>query len=514
MSNNRTTRFVHSLATGWFSMGVNVLYTMGSIPLALHYLTKEEFGLWALIMQLASYLNLIDLGMTGSVSRHLIDHKDQKNDGTYGAFIQTSVWVGVSQGAIVAVLGSLSSLLISSIIHVPPKFQAEFQILFAIQCVILGLGFCSRIFTTVLQAHQRLDVYNLTNTGGYCINFLFLWLGFHWGMGLYAMVFSVVCVFVWTTLVQMTWVLRLKLFPDKGHWGKPSRTIFRELFGYGKDIFLMSLGVQFLSASQVIIVTRTMGLEAGAIWSICTKIYTLVQRFIYQIGDLSYVGFSEMFVRGEHQRLARRFRDSFVLSGSLGVLVAVVSAACNVSFITVWTQGKITWNPVNDALFCLLLILSNINRTYGMVYVMSKKIEFARWLYLIEGIVFIVGSYLLGSNLGFPGIIICSIAVDCIFTGGYGYYRSVRFFATTYRMVIFGWPAPCLRFLAIYGIVAFACWSATNALSPVWKFGSTVFILLAVGLPAFWKVGLTMDLRRDISAKLSSIAKFRKSAAV
>ena len=35
---------VHGLASGYAAMACNVLYTLGSVPLALHYLSDKEFG--------------------------------------------------------------------------------------------------------------------------------------------------------------------------------------------------------------------------------------------------------------------------------------------------------------------------------------------------------------------------------------------------------------------------------------------------------------------------------------
>ena len=85
MSRFRTTAL--SLASGYAAMASNVVYTLASIPLALRYLPKDEFGLWALITQITGYLVLIDVA--SSLSRILIDHKDTRDDGMYGSVIRT-----------------------------------------------------------------------------------------------------------------------------------------------------------------------------------------------------------------------------------------------------------------------------------------------------------------------------------------------------------------------------------------------------------------------------------------
>lgn len=50
---SRIKNLVSGVSSGYLAMAANIVYTMGSIPVALHYLSKEEFGLWALVTQLA-----------------------------------------------------------------------------------------------------------------------------------------------------------------------------------------------------------------------------------------------------------------------------------------------------------------------------------------------------------------------------------------------------------------------------------------------------------------------------
>src|SRR5436190_7630975 len=104
MSRFRNT--ARSLSSGYLAMGSNVLYTLAQVPLALHFLSKDEFGLWAVAAQVAGYLILIDFGITGAVARILIDHKDDPAGAEYDSVIKTSLLVFVAQGLLIALAGS------------------------------------------------------------------------------------------------------------------------------------------------------------------------------------------------------------------------------------------------------------------------------------------------------------------------------------------------------------------------------------------------------------------------
>src|SRR5436305_10083801 len=99
MSRFRNT--ARSLSSGYLAMGSNALYTLASVPLALHFLSKSEFGLWALAAQVSTYLILIDFGVSGAISRILIDYKDHPQAGEYGAVIKTSFLALAIQGFLV-----------------------------------------------------------------------------------------------------------------------------------------------------------------------------------------------------------------------------------------------------------------------------------------------------------------------------------------------------------------------------------------------------------------------------
>ena len=134
-------RFFHSVASGYVLLGANTLFIFVQIPLALHYLPRKQFGLWALVVQLTGYLQFVDLGMSPSVSRNLIDHKDDRNGRVYGSLIQTAGIVLFTQGAIVFAAGVLLTFFGSSFLHVEQDLQRQFRILMSIQCAVLAAGF-------------------------------------------------------------------------------------------------------------------------------------------------------------------------------------------------------------------------------------------------------------------------------------------------------------------------------------------------------------------------------------
>src|SRR5436190_22710983 len=123
---SRLKRYAHSLASGYAALFANVLFSLASVPVAMHYLSNEEFGLWVLAAQVSAYLALAEFGMSGSIARILIDHKDNRNGGIYGAVIKTGALVLVIQGAAIGLLGAVLSIWLAGLFDVPAKFLGAF----------------------------------------------------------------------------------------------------------------------------------------------------------------------------------------------------------------------------------------------------------------------------------------------------------------------------------------------------------------------------------------------------
>ena len=310
---SRFKRAFHNAASSWAVLGTATGYTLVSVPLALHYLSRERFALWALMSSISAYLGLIDLGMSGSVSRLLIDHKDDRLKPTYGSLIQTG-WLVLAVQGLVLLLGSFAlAPFLAAALDIPGGLESEFIALMRWQGVTLALNFMTRIFAHILYAHQRSDLNNYVQVASLVASLCSMWWLFHAGYGVFSLVWSgllaasIISIGLWATC----W--RSRLFPAPGCWGRPSWQAFRELFAFGKDLFLISVGGLLLQASQTLIITRRLGLELAAVWAVGTKAYLLVVQLIWRTSDATGPGFGEMLARGEQAVLLNRYRMMVML---------------------------------------------------------------------------------------------------------------------------------------------------------------------------------------------------------
>jgi O-antigen/teichoic acid export membrane protein len=509
---NRLQHFIQGVGLSWFSTFATVVYSLASVPIALTYLSVDEFGLFVLVLQVAAYFTLIEIGMSAATARILIDYKDNPNDGNYGSVILTGICVFATQALIVLTFGILVAPWIVALIGVPAAFTEIATLLLRWLAVTSSLAMIFRIYGSVLYANKRLDLIHGFIGVNMLLGLVLLAIILAAGGGLKGLVWQ----FLSSTAVGITLPIlacyRLRLLPSKGCWGKPSIKRFRELFGFGKDIFLVNVGNQVLEASQLIIVTRTMGLTAAAIWSVSTKLFTLVYQLVTKIEGTAIVFFAEMMVRGEKNKLAARFRQIYQLTGGIAVVALATVVAINAPFVSIWANPSLAWSLPLSGLFAVAVALNALTRCSADLIIHTKKIAAFRYMYFAEAMMFVLFSLWLSFHFGFYGILGASISCLLVFRATYTTWRMAHYFQLS--AITFWWTwlkRPVVAAVILLPFVASSPWLA-NSVSNLWV---QLFITVAwVGLPAtitLVLVALPRDVRIEFALRwpqFSLIAKY------
>ena len=439
---SRLKHFTHSLLSSYALLGANVLYTLAAVPLALRYLSKAEFGVWALTLQIVGYVSLIDLGMGSSIARILIDHKDQRSNGCYGSAIQSGFLVGIVQGAITLALGLSVVWFIPGWLRVARDLSSPFLWLLIGQIFLTASGFVSRVFGQLLYAWQRIDVTNYSGIAQFVVGFAVLWLGFSRGCGIFSLLYGSVAGSISSVCINAFACVKLGFWPSPGEWGRASREQFRELFNYGAELFLITIGSQIILSSQTLLVTRALGIEAAAIWSVMTKMFTLVSQLVWKIVGNAMPAFAEMQVRRETERLWDRYRGLFISANVFSGMSAVLFAACNGPFVRLWTHGGFSWPASDNVLLALWLIVLTQQCCHNSLVVCLKQIRGLKYLYLLEGAVFVGVSSAILPSTGLTGMLVCSLTASIMFTWLSGVWRVAALSGKGWKPLLWDWQLP------------------------------------------------------------------------
>jgi O-antigen/teichoic acid export membrane protein len=506
---SRVRLFVRGVSSSWLATGATVVYSLLSVPISLRYLSVDEFGLFVLLIQVVAYLNLVELGMSAATARILLDHKDDPNSQQYGSVILTGLCVFSAQAVILLILGVVAAPEIVRIIGVPQLFSdiAIYLLRWLAVCSAVIMAF--RIYGAILYANKRIDVIHGLLGGNMLFGLVVLNVVLATGQGLHGLAWMFLAQTFVAVVVPIGACYKLKLLPRRGRWGKPSAKNFRELFVFGKDVFLVNISSQVLEASQLIIVTRTMGLSAAAVWSVSTKLFALVYQLVTKIEGTAIVFFAEMMVRGEKDKLAARFRQIYELTAGTCVVSLVVAFAINGHFVAAWANPSLAWSVALSGFMAAFVFLNTLTRCSSDLIIHSKNIAAFRYVYFAEAAVFVGLSLWLSATFGFYGVLGASIACLLLFRATYTTWRMAKYFELP--AINFWWTwlkRPIIAAVIILPFVISSSWMA-DSVSNSW---GQLFIAAAwVGFPAaiaLLFVALPRDVRQEFALRWPHLSFF------
>jgi len=496
---SRKRRFLTALGSGYLALIANVFFTGVSVPLALHYLTREEFGLWSVVLQITGYLSLLDLGVGQSVSRLLVDSKDNVDGGVYGSVLKTAIIVFGFQAVTIGILGFTCNRAVSGLMNIPPNLTSTFESLLLWQCQVVAITFLATPLISVpLWSHQRSDIANLSVVATFAVNLGFLWLGFALGFKTFSLLVSNIA----GTAVSIglnTWaVVRLKLLPSARNWGELSWERFWEVFRFSRDLFVINLASQLISASQIVMVSRLIGLEAAAVWSICMKSFTMAQLVVCRVLDFSAAALSEMVVHGEQARLRSRLASIVAISAVGAGFFGVLGALGNRGFVQFWTNGRVSWNNWDNVFAGFYVISICVTRCYTGISGLTKRIGLYKYVSLLEGVLVIAGSIVLAPRLQFLGILASSIFANLLCSGLYGAVRVAKYLDTPVSEVTVGWLSGACRFLLVFALAGYLIFWAGSRFEGLLAFSCTAVLSALIGILLALLVGLPTEFRKEI----------------
>jgi O-antigen/teichoic acid export membrane protein len=371
------------------------------------------------------------------------------------------------------------------------------------QVATLAFTFTVRIFSYMLQAHQQMYLINYMDTARLIAGFFVLWGFFHAGYGVLSLVWTNMLSALAGAVVLFAYCCRLGLFPSPGTWGHVSGRQFRELFAYGKDLFLVGVGAQLILASQRMIISRRLGLEAVTMWGIGTRMFSLVSQVIWRAFDVSCPALAEMMVRGERELLRDRYRSLVIATASLAGAAAIGYALCNHPFVTIWTHHRVDWPSSNDVLMAVWLIFMTVVHCHNCFVLLTKRTRAMPYVFFAEGLVFVVCAFLTIRWGGFPAMIVCSMVCSGAFSGGYGIWRVSDYFKLPIRQVALGWLAPMGRVAVLLAPAALALWwSLRGVADPFVRLAAGVLLTALPGTYLFLRFGLSRAIQRELLERM------------
>jgi hypothetical protein len=136
----------------------------------------------------------------------------------------------------------------------------------------------------------------------------------------------------------------------------------------------------------------------------------------------------------------------------------------------------------------------------------TKNIAFMRYVYFIEGLVFVALALMTAQAGGMLAIIVCSLICSCLFSGVYGVWRISDYFQVPWQEVIFRWSGLMLKTILFYIPMAGIVWLGGQLIpAPALRLAISAVAFGSMGTFIFLRYGLPRNFQHEISQRAPRI---------
>jgi O-antigen/teichoic acid export membrane protein len=335
--------------TSYIAKGLTLLMGFVSVPLTVHYLGAERYGVWLTISSLLLWVALTDFGLAGNalvnVLSEAVGNDDRESARHYAA---SAFW------ALVAIALVLGVVFMAAFNFIP--WRAVFRVSDATSTQELDLtcALVMTLFVINLPLSLLKSLYN-AHQDGYLVNIWWIAYGvvsllalivvtrFHGGLPQLVVAISGVPTLVLLANAYHAFVRRypwLAPAPSAVRW-----TCIRRLLKLGGKYMIMQLASLGIYQSQAIIITQILGPSKVVVFVVSYKVITLPMDLTY-MGTAPFISsFGEAKARRDWNWIKGAYRNATFASVASGVPLAAALALFAKPLILLWAGPSAVPDP-------------------------------------------------------------------------------------------------------------------------------------------------------------------------
>lgn len=405
---DRTGKAVANIITMLFLKGANVAVSLLYVPLLIHTLDVEMYGIWITLTSLVTWLSLIDAGVENGL-RNLLSESLASND-----LVQSKVYISTAYFVIgvfsIILLGAI--LLVSrhiewaSVLNIDSAFEETVSKLALIVFVMFVFQYFFKIINAICFALQYPAIAALLNTSSQLLSFVLVYVLVSY--------FDITDIVILGAIIAVTPVLVLLLgtfviFFIKRKDLRPSLasinlSYLHSILGVGiKFFFLQIITILFYQSSNIII-AQTLDQARVAEFNIALKYIGIISMLFTIVVTPYWSSATESYHKGDLMWINRsviNLRKVLAVLTILGLILISVSS----KLYTLWIGESIKPDTVLLSLLLLYFCTNMYYSLHGYILNGIGKVQLQLIVTSLLALGFIPIAIILTSNYGLYGLV-------------------------------------------------------------------------------------------------------------
>ncbi|MDQ3712692.1 MAG: oligosaccharide flippase family protein [Acidobacteriota bacterium] len=318
---------------GFISWLMPLGLTLFATPLVVRHLGFEEYGLYVLVLGFISYSFTFSIGR--AVTKYVSEYRASEQNEKIKEVLAATLWINFTVGLLgIFTLCFFARSIVVSLFEIKPEMQENAVIAFYIASATIFFVMQAQIFSGVLQAVHRLDVFSIITT-------IVSVLGVSGNIVIVLLGFEVKELLVWnllnTTLSCIWFYLAGKRILPEAKWRlRCSREVLKTVAKFALGITASQLIFNFLLLFERGLITRELGTENLTYYVIPMNLTGQIHIFSSSLLLMIFPLASELGARLEIERLRMIYEQTSRYLFAIVSFIVVSMTICGYEFFSLW----------------------------------------------------------------------------------------------------------------------------------------------------------------------------------
>jgi len=402
----RNKKIFKTAKAGWLAKLVSLGISLLIVPLSVHYLGAEQYGLWVAVSSIVAMLGFLDGGAGNSVINMVSHASGLHNYKEINEIVSTAFFMllGVTILGVLVLLAIIQMVDWRELLGVSMTLdEREIRIIVAIVGVFFYLKMLVGLVGKVQRGLQEgyLDQYCIAF--GALLSLLFIYIAISIDAGLIGFVIAAVSGPIVSYLINsFFYYSRNKILP---HLSYVRRGLAVKIFSIGGLFFILQITSAVQMQADNVLIANMLGAEKVTEYSITMKLFTVSSTLLALVFMPLWPAYREALANGDSIWIKVTFYKSIRLGLLVGIPIFLILVLLGSSIIHLWVGDVI--DPEENLIIAmgvwmLILIVGN---AVAVLLNALQLIKVQVWIAGSAAILNIIVSIILIRNIGVVGAI-------------------------------------------------------------------------------------------------------------
>lgn len=398
---------------------VSIGTALVSVPLSLHYLGTERYGMWLTISSVVTMLNFTDLGLGNGILSGVARAHGQEDNAALRSII--------ASGALaLCLIASAMLLLLSAASFFPASWYRIFNVDSS-----LARGEAApalAVFVTLFLLNMPLSVVQKVQVGLQAGFVTSLWqcLGSVLGLAGVLLAIALQAGLPWLVVAFVGAPMLANVANNLHFFGFQRRDLMprlrdtsivtmRGLAATGVLFLLLQVAGALAFAADNFVIAQFRGAAAVPEFAVPERLFSLIPAVLTMALSPLWPAYGEAIARGDRTWVVRTFRRSLILAVGIGLVMATAFVVLGRPILAAWVGPAIQPSLLLLLAFGVWKVIEGGGNALAMFYNGAGLLGLQAALGVCMAVCAVLLKVLLIGRLGLPGLLVATIVSYCVF---------------------------------------------------------------------------------------------------